>query len=110
MLMTCAVICWKDYTTKWQEYFDYINIMSYDRVMGNSSTPGQHASYNDFVNDMNYWITKFQAPKSKIVGGLPFYGYSWDNDVNKDEVGAIRFNGILTHFGKTYDVKRNSRC
>lgn len=105
MLMTCAVICWKDYTTKWQEYFDYINIMSYDRVMGNSSTPGQHASYNDFVNDMNYWITKFQAPKSKIVGGLPFYGYSWDNDVNKDEVGAIRFNGILTHFGKTYDVK-----
>ena len=33
MLMTCAVICWKDYTTKWQEYFDYINIMSYDRVM-----------------------------------------------------------------------------
>ena len=25
--------------------------------------------------------------------------------VNKDEVGAIRFNGILTHFGKTYDVK-----
>ncbi len=49
---------------------------------------------------MNYWITKFQAPKSKIVGGLPFYGYSWDNDVNKDEVGAIRFNGILTHFGK----------
>lgn len=105
MLMTCAVICWKDYTTKWQEYFDYINIMSYDRVMGNSSTPGQHASYNDFVNDMNYWITKFQAPKSKIVGGLPFYGYSWDNDVNKDEVGAIRFNGILTHFGKTYDIK-----
>ena len=28
MLMTCAVICWKDYTAKWQEYFDYINIMS----------------------------------------------------------------------------------
>ena len=68
--MTCAVICWKDYTTKWQEYFDYINIMSYDRVMGNSSTPGQHASYNDFVNDMNYWITKFQSSKIKRLSAV----------------------------------------
>lgn len=104
MLMTCAVICWKDYTAKWQDYFDYINIMSYDRI-GDSSIPKQHASYNDFVSDMNHWVTKYQTPKSKIVGGLPFYGYSWDGDVNKDEIGAIRFNGILSYYGKFYDIK-----
>lgn len=105
MLMTCAVICWKDYTAEWQEYFDYINIMSYDRVMGGSNTkPGQHASYDDFVNDMNHWVSTYGAPKSKIVGGLPFYGYSWDAEVNKDDVGAVRFHGILDHFSNTYDA------
>lgn len=105
MLMTCAVICWKDYTTQWQEYFDYINIMSYDKVVGGANkNPGQHASYDSFVSDINYWLTTCQAPKSKIVGGLPFYGYSWDDEVSKDEIGAVRFHGILDHFGKTYDL------
>lgn len=106
MLMTCAVICWKDYSTQWQEYFDYINIMSYDKVMGGNNTkPGQHASYDGFVSDLNHWLNACKTPKSKIVGGLPFYGYSWDEDLSKDDVGATRFHGIVDYFGKTYDPK-----
>lgn len=99
MLMTCAVICWQRYTSEWQQYFDYINIMSYDRVMGGSNTtPGQHATYESFVSDLNHWATTEQAPRSKIVGGLPFYGYSWDSEIEKDNVGAVRFKGIIAHF------------
>jgi len=99
MLMTCAVICWQRYTSEWQQYFDYINIMSYDRVMGgNNTTPGQHATYESFVSDLNHWATTEQAPRSKIVGGLPFYGYSWDSEVGKDNVGAVRFQGVIAHF------------
>lgn len=99
MLMTCAVICWQRYTSEWQQYFDYINIMSYDNVMsGSNPNPGQHASYESFVSDLNHWATIEQTPRAKIVGGLPFYGYSWDSEVGKDEFGAVRFRGIIAHF------------
>lgn len=99
MLMTCAVICWQKYTGEWQQYFDYINIMSYDYVMGsNSSTPGQHATYEKFVSDLERWRTTEEAPKAKIIGGLPFYGYSWDDDMSKDNVGAVRFHKIIDFF------------
>lgn len=100
MLMTCAVITWKDYTSEWQQYFDYINIMSYDYVMGgnNNTTPGQHASYDKFVSALDYWLNKQKAPKSKIIGGLPFYGYSWDNNMSKDNIGAVHFSEIINHF------------
>lgn len=107
MAMTCAVVCWKEYTAQWQQYFDYINIMSYDYVMASSSsTPGQHATYDKFVSDLEYWRGTEQAPREKIVGGLPFYGYSWDDDMSKDNVGAVRYSQIISFFGaKGYDAE-----
>lgn len=104
MLMTCAVGSrWLNYTTEWQQYFDYINLMSYDKGSF-TTTPVQHSSYDDFVADLAYWLNTNQTPKEKIVGGLPFYGYSWDEDVEKDDVRAVRYNGILAHFGNTAEV------
>ena len=100
MLMTCAVVCWLDYTTEWHRYFDYINIMSYDYVLPSSKEPGQPAPYNLFVRDLKYWMNK-EAPKFKIVGGLPFCGYSWDKDLKP----ALSFNEILNHFSKTHDIE-----
>lgn len=98
MLMTCAVVSnWLNYTQEWQQYFDYINVMSYDHGSF-SSTPAQHASYDSFVNDLNYWATQYGTPKTKIVGGLPFYGYSWDEGVKVDDVRAIRFHQIISAF------------
>lgn len=101
MLMTCAVNSrWLNYDTEWEQYFDYINLMSYDRGAF-TDTPTQHASYEDFVKDMEYWNGQCQAPKSKIVGGLPFYGYSWDESLKDvvDDARGIRYHTILEHFG-----------
>lgn len=107
MLMTCAVICWLRYTSEWQQYFDYINIMSYGKIKGGSvDNPKQHASYEDFVSDLNHWVTIEKSPKSKIIGGLPFYGFSWDSDIEKDALGGVRFQKIITHFtGKGYTAE-----
>lgn len=101
MLMTCAVNSrWLNYGTEWEQYFDYINLMSYDRGAF-TETPVQHASYEDFVKDLEYWSTECRVPKSKIVGGLPFYGYSWDENLKDviDDVRGIRYHTILDHFG-----------
>lgn len=70
--MTCAVNSrWLNYGTEWEQYFDYINLMSYDRGAF-TDKPVQHASYDDFVKDLKYWNEQCRASKSKIVGGLPF--------------------------------------
>lgn len=109
MLMTCAVNSrWLKYGTEWAEYFDYINLMSYDRGAF-TDKPTQHASYDDFVKDLEYWNKICRAPKSKIVGGLPFYGYSWDEDLKEqvDEVRGIRYHAILSHFGVQAAEKDN---
>lgn len=104
MLMTCAVGSrWLTYTEEWQQYFDYINLMSYDNGSF-TATPVQHSSFDDFVADLAYWLNTNLTPKEKIVGGLPFYGYSWDETVPKDEVRAVRYHGILKYFGKTAEV------
>lgn len=98
MLMTCAVVGqWLNYTTEWQQYFDYINIMSYDKGSF-TAIPAQHAAYEEFVKDMQWWATVAKAPKDKIVGGLPFYGYSWDPELPGDDVRAIRFHSIVDKF------------
>lgn len=110
MLMTCAVICWKDYSADWQQYFDYINLMSYDYTSKYASPndPKQHASYELFVRDLERWANEkaYKAPKSKIVGGLPFYGISWDTACPGDAgSGQIRFNTILNYFKKTHSIE-----
>lgn len=101
MLMTCAVNSrWLNYGTEWEQYFDYINLMSYDRGAF-TNIPTQHASYEDFVKDLTYWNEQCRASKTKIVGGLPFYGYSWDENLKDivDDVRGIRYHAILDYFG-----------
>ena len=107
--MTCAVNSrWLNYGTEWEQYFDYINLMSYDRGAF-TDKPVQHASYDDFVKDLKYWNEQCRASKSKIVGGLPFYGYSWEESLQDavDDVRGIRYSGILKHLGNEAADKDN---
>lgn len=105
MLMTCAVVSkWLNYGTEWHQYFDYINLMSYDYEALQSSTPKQHASYTQYMEDIQYWENTAKAPKHKIVAGLPFYGYSWDDIPGVDESRGIRFYSILSAFQNVKDI------
>ena len=100
MLLTSAVANWnpgQGYSTDWHKYFDYINLMAYD-FTGGWAKEGQHASYEQSIGLVDLWLTTLQAPASKLVLGLPFYGYSWDNISFLDEVKAIRYHQILTQY------------
>ena len=100
MLMTCATYGrWLYYGTEWADYFDYINIMSYDRNNANNSDiPVQHATFEDFQKDLTDWETRWKAPKNKIIGGLPFYGFTWNPGLNKGSK-SVSYNNILNFFG-----------
>lgn len=100
MLQTCAVATWnagQGYSTEWHKYFDYINLMAYD-FTGGWAQEGQHASFDQSIGLINLWLTTLQAPASKLVLGLPFYGYSWDDKPGVDDVKAIRYHQILANY------------
>lgn len=103
MLLSCAVYGnWLYYGPEWANYFDFINVMSYDgNNVFSSETPVQHASYADFTAHLTNWSENLGAPKSKIIGGLPAYGYSWDPDLSEvvDDTRGIRYHAILSHYG-----------
>ena len=68
----------------------------------------------NFTGDLTYWNTTLKTPKEKLLGGLPFYGFTWENLATADDTGAIRYFNILSeystvsgiesmnHYGKTY--------
>ncbi|MFV0325673.1 MAG: glycosyl hydrolase family 18 protein [Bacteroides xylanisolvens] len=117
-LMTSATANpeWLNYGSDWEQYFDFINLMSYDRHTPgqNPNTPGQHASMAHFTGELTYWNHNLGASKEKLLGGLPFYGYTWNPLGSADNQGAIRYYNILSeyqnvpeietmdHYGRTY--------
>jgi len=53
---------------------DFIMTMSYGGVGSwNYNTPSDQFAYSDFVNDINYWISRGLS-KEQILGGIGFYG------------------------------------
>lgn len=108
------------YTDQWHRYFDWLNVMAYD--FGgwgpDGKLEGQHSSYDDTVQGINVWMNKLKAPAEKLILGVPFYGFTWDNlpgeegnthyisyaDIMKtypeaiddDQVGRTYYNGRAT--------------
>ena len=95
--------------------FDFINIMSYDATgPWKPSSPGQHSSFAFSTNGINFWKNTIGVPGSKLILGVPFYGYDFvdlstvnsvtysqivaDNPGNADldNVGNIYYNGRPT--------------
>lgn len=95
--------------------FDFVNVMAYDATgPWNPNQPGQHASMEFAKDSAAYWVGRGVA-KSKVVLGVPFYGwgfgaaftqggYQYSEIVGKypgselvDQVGStIWYNGIPT--------------
>ncbi|MFI3305151.1 MAG: glycosyl hydrolase family 18 protein [Rikenellaceae bacterium] len=58
-------------------HLDFINLMIYD--LGWNSLNAQHASYSHFTTYMSAnYAQIYGATPRQLVGGLPFYGYTYD--------------------------------
>ena len=61
---------------------DFINIMAYDFTgPWNPTASGQHSSYNNAVESINFWKNT-GISQSKLTLGVPFYGYDFSNSSN----------------------------
>jgi GH18 family chitinase len=70
---------------------DYLNIMAYDFGWGQAV---HHSTYNYAVTCINWWMTNKGLPASKVVLGVPFYGYT-----NTTGNGGISYAQILNTYG-----------
>ncbi len=124
LLLSTALFGTQSYSVMTSEVlrlFDYINIMTYDATGNwNLNRVGQHSSIDLAKNGINFWVNK-GVPRHKIILGLPFYGYDFDEkplhswrdflysemvNLNPkyaylDEVGKKYYNGINTIKVKT---------
>lgn len=109
MLLTCAVAPWNPttaggYTKEWHKYFDIINIMAYD-VHGGKE--GQHSSFDAAINSINVWTKQLDAPAYKLTLGLPFYGYTWDEEAFPETYGEqVDYRLILRKYLKMYPEEK----
>jgi GH18 family chitinase len=64
--------------------FDFINVMAYDATgPWNPNKPGQHSSFDLAKESVGYWAGR-GLKSSKLVLGVPFYGYGFGAAFNQD--------------------------
>jgi chitinase len=84
MMSSAIAVYYKDQLSdKALAQYDFVNIMSYDRTgPWQPDKPGQHSSYNDAQEDLEYFGKERNLPKEKMVLGVPFYGYGFGPDTS----------------------------
>ncbi|MEN0035675.1 MAG: glycosyl hydrolase family 18 protein [Cellvibrio sp.] len=76
------------------QYFDFVNIMSYDAIGPGWGQAGvEHSPYSMAVSDINIWKAR-GLTKQKMVLGVPFYGYGFNG-----YAAAYDFASIVNQFG-----------
>ena len=86
---------------------DAMFVMAYDSVFDNM--PGQAGpnspmtgwTYNDTV-DVDQYLTK--APASKIILGVPYYGYAWSTTTNTPNAPTTNHGQAVTYSGVIDDL------
>lgn len=79
--------------------FDFINMMSYDETgTWLPEKQGQHSSLEKAENDIIYWNETRNVPFNKLVLGLPFYGYSFNNYTNPATSFNYTYDEIIENF------------
>lgn len=119
------------YTKTMHQYWDFAGIMIYDQTGTWDNSPyGQHASMEHFQLSVDHWLNNMDLPEDKLIAGVPFYGYKFNDESGgrgtgiaykdiieeypsenvpmKDHVGHVFYNGIPTITGKCEYVKVNS--
>lgn len=74
--------------------FDYVQIMSYDRIGPTWGKPGdEHAPYAMATDDVALWRAR-GVPRRRLVLGLPYYGYGYGG-----YAPVYAYRDTLTAFG-----------
>lgn len=105
-LITAAVTEYDTYESEFFGNLDFINLMLYDYNVWNTAN-SQHASMASFKENLNKLMNRYPSIiKSKLLGGIPFYGYSWDTTTFPSAAGntpyAVSYSQILSAYGTGY--------
>jgi len=101
-LMTAALASWNGNKISDETIglYDYINIMSYDKTgPWNLEITGQHSPYEMALDDIQYFHESRGVPTSKILLGLPFYGYGFGPGVPS----GLWYRQVLDAYPRAYE-------
>jgi GH18 family chitinase len=77
---------------------DFLQIMIYDQTGTWAASPyGAHASMDHYKQAETYWVNTRGYPRDKLVMGLPYYGYRFD-DTSGGIGEAFTYTDIMTKF------------
>jgi chitinase len=102
-MMTAAVATWNSaaYSNKAIALFDLINIMSYDQTgPWRKENPGPHSTYEAAEMDFKHWNINRGIPVSKLILGLPFYGYGFGSDIME----SISYGDLVKNYPGSAEV------
>lgn len=94
--LSAAVAQWNpDKILPVMDQFDFLNVMAYDfNDPWNSTTPVQTSSLADARAELDWWVSS-GAQKTKLVLGVPFYGYQWSGGTGEE----IAYQEVVDAFG-----------
>lgn len=99
-LVTSAVaVFYKDVLSdKALAQYDFVNIMSYDHTgPWTPERPGPHSTYEQAVEDLNYFAVDRKIPQKKVTLGVPFYGYGFGPQLSSTP-SSLNYSDIITQF------------
>jgi chitinase len=99
MITTAIAVFFKEkLTDKALAQYDFINLMSYDHTgPWTPSKPGPHSTYEQAVEDLNYFRVERKIPKNKIVLGVGFYGYAFGPELTSP-ASSMNYGQIVKTF------------
>ncbi|MEP6682461.1 MAG: glycosyl hydrolase family 18 protein [Parafilimonas sp.] len=99
-LFTAAIAIYfkDDYTNKALAQYDFLNLMSYDHTGAWApKKPGPHSTYEQAIDDLNYFRNVRGIPKDKITLGVPFYGYGF-GPKHQTRAVTMNYNDIVNTY------------
>ena len=78
--------------------YDFVNVMSYDHTgPWRPDKPGQHASYQHSVEDLEYFGVKRGIPAKEMLLGVPFYGYGFGPELTSKAI-SMNYRQIVEKY------------
>lgn len=79
--------------------FDFVNVMTYDKTMpSRPDRQGNHSTYVDAMDDVDYYRNELMVPKEKIILGVPFYGRGFGPGLEDPVIAYMTYNDIVSEY------------